>query len=95
MEVQKKHQNNVGKKRGLSTAIEPEISAKKSHEKIQNDKNATKKQKTGFQPSRKRPWPTFQENTSTISENPVPTTQARISLTQKNQRIDFSLFSHL
>ena len=37
----------------------------------------------------------FQENTSTISENPVPTTQARISLTQKNQRIDFSLFSHL
>ena len=37
----------------------------------------------------------FQENTSSISENPVPTTQARILLTQKNQPIDFSLFSHL
>ena len=37
----------------------------------------------------------FQENTLSISENPVPTTQARILLTQKIQPIDFSLFSHL
>ena len=59
MEVRKKHQNNVGKKRGLPTAIESEISAKKSQEKIQNEKNATKNRKKGFQPSRKRPSATF------------------------------------
>ena len=37
----------------------------------------------------------FQENTSTISKNPIPTSQATISLTQPNPRIDCSPFSHL
>ena len=37
----------------------------------------------------------FQENTSTISKNPIPTSQATISLTQPNPRIDYSPFSHL
>ena len=96
MEVQKKHQNNVGKKRGLSTAIESEISAKKSHEKYKMKKMPQKsKKKKASNQAENGHGQHFQENTSTFSENPVPITQARISLTQKNQRIDFSLFSHL
>ena len=79
----------------MSTAIESEISAKqKSHEKIQNKKMPQKQKKASKQAENDHRQH-FQENTSTISKNLVPKTQARISLTQQNQRIDFSSFSHL
>ena len=49
VEVRKKHRNNVGKKRGLLAAIEPDLSAKekgmKNHE---IRKNATTKQEKAF-----------------------------------------------
>ena len=72
--------------------------------KFQQNKKVMKKYKTKKMPQKQKKASKqaendhrqhFQENTSTISKNLVPKTQARISLTQQNQRIDFSSFSHL
>ena len=85
-----------GKKEVCRQQLILNFQQKKSHEKIQNKKKMPQKnEKKASNQAGNDHRQHFQENTSTISENPVPTTQARISLTQQNQRIDFSLFSHL
>ena len=50
MEVRKKNRNNVGKERGLSVAIESDLSAKeKGMKKDEIRKNAATKRKKSFQ----------------------------------------------
>ena len=65
---------------------------KKKSWKNTKRKKCHKKQKKASNQAENDHRQHFQENTSTISKNLVPTTQARISLTQQNQRIDFSSF---
>ena len=48
-----------GKREVCRQQLSLKFQQKKSHEKIQNEKNATKNRKKDFQPSRKRPSLTF------------------------------------
>lgn len=85
-----------GKREVCRQQLSLKFQQKKCHEKIQNaTKMPQKIEKKASNQAENGHHQHFQENTSSISENPVPTTQARILLTQKNQPIDFSLFSHL
>ena len=79
VEVWKKHRNNVGEKRSLSTAIESDLSAKeKSMKKDEIRKNAITKQKKASNQAENDHSQRFQEITSTISKNPISINQARI-----------------
>ena len=93
VEAPKKHQNNVGKKRGLSAAKESDLSAKeKSMKKGEIRKNATTKRKKAFNQAENDHRQRFQENSSLISKTPISTNQATISLTQQNPRIYYFHF---
>ena len=96
VKVRKKHRNNVGKRRGVSSAIEYDLSAKeKGMKKDEIRKNATSKQKKPFNQAENDHRQHFQENTSSISKSPISTNQDTISLTQPNPRIDYSPFTYL
>ena len=73
-------------KKGLSVSIDFDLSVKeKGRKKDEIRKNSTKKQIEASNQAKYDHRQHFQENTSTISKNPIPTNQAAILLTQTNQ----------
>ena len=73
-------------KKGLSVSIDSDLSVKeKGRKKDEIRKNSTTKQIEASNQAKNNHRQHFQENTSTISKNPIPTNQVAILLTQTNQ----------